>query len=257
MLYIISIYTLIRGGFTDPGILERHNEYSNYNPKKNIIRYIINGHIQNLPFCYSCNLFRPPRCSHCATCDNCVRRFDHHCLWLGNCIGVRNHRFFYCLIFSLILNAFFQCAYSVYFICFQRLSDMKIKKYNILVYVTFSFVIFFDVMFLIFFLGKLYFLHTYLIFTNTTFYEYFKKKWYKPPGFNPFSLFCGYHTCRLLCFSTNKSYLHLRKEDYDYENDTLRKESEMENIKDNDKDTGKNNNNNNNNNDDNIIKYKK
>ena len=136
---------------------------------------------------------------------------------------------------------------------------MKIKKYNILVYVTFSFVIFFDVMFLIFFLGKLYFLHTYLIFTNTTFYEYFKKKWYKPPGFNPFSLFCGYHSCRLLCFSINKSYLHLRKEDYDNENDSLRKESEMENFKDNDKDTGNNNNNNNNNNndDDNIIKYKK
>ena len=134
---------------------------------------------------------------------------------------------------------------------------MKIKKYNILVYVTFSFVIFFDVMFLIFFLGKLYFLHTYLIFTNTTFYEYFKKKWNKVPGFNPFNLFCGYHSCRLLCFSINKSYLHLRKEDYDNENDSLRKESEMENFKDNDKDTGNNNNNNNNNDDDNIIKYKK
>ena len=88
-------------------------------------------------------------------------------------------------------------------------------------------------MFIVFFLGKLFLLHSYLIFSNTTFYEYFKKKWIKFPGFNPFKLFCGYHSCRLLFFMSNKSYLHLRKEDFIYDNGNIafRNESETERFK--------------------------
>ena len=121
--------------------------------QKNIIRYVINGHIQQLTFCFTCNLFRPPRCSHCAVCDNCVRRFDHHCIWLGNCIGIRNYKFFYYLVFSLVLSGLFQSGYSIFFIIYQSSSKNKLKKYNLLVYVCFSFIIFFDIMFIIFFFG--------------------------------------------------------------------------------------------------------
>ena len=43
-------------------------------------------------------IFRPPRTVHCNTCDCCIRNFDHHCLWLGTCIGARNYLAFLCYI---------------------------------------------------------------------------------------------------------------------------------------------------------------
>ncbi|XP_070761014.1 palmitoyltransferase ZDHHC12-B-like isoform X2 [Enoplosus armatus] len=44
--------------------------------------------------CGYCLLQQPMRAKHCQTCKRCVRRFDHHCPWIENCVGERNHRWF-------------------------------------------------------------------------------------------------------------------------------------------------------------------
>ncbi|KAK4467807.1 hypothetical protein MN116_008732 [Schistosoma mekongi] len=44
--------------------------------------------------CNKCGIHRPPRAHHCRICRRCVRRMDHHCPWINNCVGECNQKYF-------------------------------------------------------------------------------------------------------------------------------------------------------------------
>ena len=205
-LYIIQIISTIIGGCSDPGILARQKQDYYYNTNKPSLKYVINGHICTLNYCYSCSLFRPPRTSHCSLCDNCVERFDHHCLWLGTCIGKRNYRYFYFLTASINISAFFQIGYSIYYIIFNAKKLKNKEEYNKLVLWGLSALSLYDLLFVIFFMGKLFLIHTYLVFNSKTFYENVKKKFKKVPGINPFKKYLFYTWKKIIYKLPPKSF---------------------------------------------------
>mmetsp|Transcript_58768 Transcript_58768/g.128804 ORF Transcript_58768/g.128804 Transcript_58768/m.128804 type:complete len:278 (+) Transcript_58768:133-966(+) len=48
--------------------------------------------------CKWCERYKPDRCHHCRVCRTCVLRMDHHCPWIYNCVGFRNHKYFFLLL---------------------------------------------------------------------------------------------------------------------------------------------------------------
>ena len=66
------------------------------------IKVIHKGVYKETKICLTCNIVKPFRSHHCSDCDNCVIRFDHHCPWIGGCVGKRNYIYFF--IFLIILN---------------------------------------------------------------------------------------------------------------------------------------------------------
>eukprot|EP00928_Gymnodinium_smaydae_P026676 TRINITY_DN20875_c0_g1_i1.p1 TRINITY_DN20875_c0_g1~~TRINITY_DN20875_c0_g1_i1.p1 ORF type:complete len:479 (-),score=67.28 TRINITY_DN20875_c0_g1_i1:159-1535(-) len=46
-------------------------------------------------WCKRCEMYQPLRTKHCHDCGRCVRTHDHHCPWIGTCVGENNRVFFY------------------------------------------------------------------------------------------------------------------------------------------------------------------
>ena len=100
VLLVICVSALLTTSFMDPGIIPRGihsfrgdpNAESHYPKDTNNLpanypfgdvkpwvyeQYSVRGVDVKTKFCPTCQLARPPRSSHCSTCDNCIDRFDH------------------------------------------------------------------------------------------------------------------------------------------------------------------------------------
>lgn len=52
-------------------------------------------------YCVPCRVVREPGTKHCYYCDVCIYKYDHHCPWVGKCIGRDNICMFYVFLTSV------------------------------------------------------------------------------------------------------------------------------------------------------------
>lgn len=64
-------------------------------------------------YCSTCRIVKPPRARHCRICGHCVLAVDHHCPWLGVCVGVRNYAYFLVFVCSVLASSAYNVIASV------------------------------------------------------------------------------------------------------------------------------------------------
>ncbi|CDO62463.1 palmitoyltransferase, putative [Plasmodium reichenowi] len=118
--------------------------------------------------CVTCNIIKPPRVHHCAECFHCIVHQDHHCVWVDNCIGIKNQRCFYMFIFCIFVLLLYNYYYVyLYFHLFQATINYAFGSLVILCnFINIT---------LFAFITYLFARNTRTILTNVTFYEHYKK----------------------------------------------------------------------------------
>lgn len=99
--FFVNLLLFLCSSWINPGVITKLNykkflgiyPYDNWMFKKKIK-------------CDTCEIVKPARSKHCAICNHCVHRFDHHCSWINNCVGAQNVGYFLAFLLSITV----QCA---------------------------------------------------------------------------------------------------------------------------------------------------
>ena len=104
-LFCLSLFFFLDAACSNPGLITKPNH------SRMLALFPFDGTVfKKGVICHTCKVEKPARSKHCRMCDVEVARFDHHCIWINQCVGLGNVKSF--LLFLLFNNA--MCLYGAY-----------------------------------------------------------------------------------------------------------------------------------------------
>jgi ribosomal protein L40E len=114
---ILLIYSHLKCSLSDPGhvpVPEARIDFSDTN--------LLQQREDDWTICQRCEMWRPPRSYHCRVCNRCIRKMDHHCPWINNCVGEWNQKYFIlflfyglvtCLIAAIVIGFYWSAIWEM------------------------------------------------------------------------------------------------------------------------------------------------
>lgn len=111
LILVMTLSSFLYTALSDPGTIVQQNcklpidiEDSNrISPNQSIT-------------CDICNIQRPPTASHCYACNVCIDGLDHHCAFIGKCIGKKTIRSFQIFITASVILRYYTTAIILYYV---------------------------------------------------------------------------------------------------------------------------------------------
>jgi len=110
----LMVLSHIKASFTDPGKVPLPKVAVDFSEARRGSRKKKKGKTNDeWTVCKYCEMFRPPRAHHCRVCKRCIRKMDHHCPWINNCVGERNQKYFILFLFYTVLSTVYAVSLGV------------------------------------------------------------------------------------------------------------------------------------------------
>ncbi|NWW87567.1 ZDH12 palmitoyltransferase, partial [Rhynochetos jubatus] len=162
-LVLCSVLLYFKVSLMDPGFVKAEEE-AGTSEEQSMVLLQVPSNIK-MRRCGYCMVKQPMRAKHCQLCQHCVRRYDHHCPWIENCVGENNHPLFivYLSLQLVVLLWGGHVAWSGLY--FEQ--SWNWLRHNIFLLVSFILIVIFTIVVLLLLMS-----HLYLISCNTTTWEF-------------------------------------------------------------------------------------